>query len=293
MRNQIFFAITLMFAVAISKAQTIPNANFEIWSNPNGYLMPNDWGTLNDITTSAGVYTATRGGSSSNYYLKLTSQNVTGMGVVPGIAVCGILNSGNLTAESGFPFSFRPTAFTGKWQYMGNSSNDIGYIKAYLTKWNTALGIRDTVGTASQNLNGMVMSWANFSFAFNYNNSDIPDTCIIIFSASGANAEAGSYLYVDNLGFSGITTGIANSEIKGSSNVFPNPATQEIQLNLSDLKSTVRQFEIIDITGKVVASIQSNGSIYQTISIAELPSAYYILRIITENGIVTEKIAKQ
>ena len=80
MKKQTFLAIAMMFTAAISKAQSVPNGSFEAWSNPNGYLVPNDWETLNDMTTTAGVYTATRGGTSSDYYLKLTSQNVPGMG---------------------------------------------------------------------------------------------------------------------------------------------------------------------------------------------------------------------
>ena len=98
MKKQTILAIALMFTAVISKAQSVPNGSFEAWSNPSGYLVPDDWETLNDMTTTAGVYTATRGGTSSDYYLKLTSQNITGMGVMPGIAVSGMLDMDNLTA---------------------------------------------------------------------------------------------------------------------------------------------------------------------------------------------------
>jgi hypothetical protein len=293
MKKQTFFTIALMFAVAISKAQSVPNGSFEAWSNPNGYLVPNDWETLNDMTSSAGVYTATRGGTSSDYYLKLTSQNVSGMGVMPGIAVSGTLDMNNLSALSGFPFAFRPTAFTGKWQYMGNSGNDIGYIKVFLTKWNSTVNMHDTVGIATQNLNGMVMSWSNFNIPFTYNSIDVPDSCIIALSASGSNPEAGSYLYVDNLNFTGTTAGIENTEVTGTFRVFPNPANLEIQIDLSGLKSAAQQFEIIDLTGRVIATKQSNGLLLQNISVGELPVGNYLLRITTEKGIVNQKISKQ
>lgn len=293
MKKQTFFAIALMFTAVISKAQTVPNGSFEAWSNPNGYLVPNDWETLNDMTSSAGVYTATRGGTSSDYYLKLTSQNVTGMGVMPGLVVSGMLDMGNLTALSGFPFTYRPVAFTGKWQYMGNSGNDIGYAKVFLTKWNGTMNMRDTIGMAMQDLSGMEMSWFNFSIPFTYNSTDIPDSCIIALSASGPNPEAGSYLYVDNLSFSGIIAGVENTEITGTFRIFPNPANHEIQIDLSGLKSTAQQFEITDLTGRVIVTKQSNGSLLQTISISELPAGNYLLRITTAKGIVTQKISKQ
>lgn len=293
MKKQTILAIALIFAAAISKAQSVPNGSFEAWSNPNGYLVPNDWETLNDMTSTAGVYTATRGGTSSDYYFKLTSQNVTGMGVMPGLAVSGMLDMGNLTALSGFPFAYRPVAFTGKWQYMGNSGNDIGYVKVFLTKWNSTMNMRDTIGYVSQDLNGMVMSWSNFTLPFTYNNTDVPDSCMIIMNASGPNPEAGSYLYVDNLSFSGILAGVENTEITGTFRIFPNPANHEIQIDLSGLKSTAQQFEITDLTGRVIVTKQSNGSLLQTISISELPAGNYLLRITTAKGIVTQKISKQ
>lgn len=293
MKKQTILAIALMFTVVISKAQSVPNGSFEAWSNPNGYLVPDDWETLNDMTTTTGVYTATRGGTSSDYYLKLTSQNVPGMGVMPGIAVSGMLDMGNLTALSGFPFAFRPAAFTGKWQYMGNSSNDVGFVHVILTKWNTTMNMRDTIGMAMQDLSGMVMSWSNFSIPFTYNSTDVPDSCIITMSASGANPEAGSYLYVDNLSFTGILEGVENTEITGTFKIFPNPANQDIQIDLSGLKATAQQFEITDLTGKVIATKQTDGSSMQTISIGELPAGNYLLRIFTAKGIVTQKISKQ
>lgn len=293
MKKQTFLAIALMFTAAISKAQSVPNGSFEAWSNPNGYLVPDDWETLNDMTTTTGVYTATRGGTSSDYYLKLTSQNVPGMGVMPGIAVSGMLDMGNLTALSGFPVAFRPAAFAGKQQYMGNSSSDIGFVSVYLTKWNTSMQMRDTIGMAMQDLSGMVMSWSNFSIPFTYNSTDVPDSCIITMSASGANPEAGSYLYVDNLNFTGIIVGVENTEITGTFKIFPNPANQDIQIDLSGLKATAQQFEITDLTGKVIATKQTDGSSLQTISIDELPAGNYLLRIFTAKGIVTQKISKQ
>jgi len=293
--SKTLIAVMLLLSASITKAQTIPNAGFENWSNPNGFNVPNDWGNLNDITSFSSIYTCTKGtpGNPGASYLKLISKIVTGMGVKPGIAVSGVLNENTLTPFSGFAYSLRPDAFTGKWQYMGNSSNDIGYIKVFLTKWNSSVGMHDTIGYASQNLNGMVMSWANFSFPFTYNSTDNPDSCIILLNASGPNPEAGSYLYVDNLSFSGVLTGVENVEATGIFNVFPNPSNQTIQLDLSGLNSKAKQFEIADITGKVIKTQNSNGSLVQTISIAELDAGNYFLKIYSENGIVTNRIIKQ
>lgn len=293
MKKQTILAFALMFAVAISNAQSVPNGSFEYWSNPNGYLVPDSWETLNDMTSTASVYTATRGGTASDYYLKLTSQNVPGMGVMPGVAVSGMLDISTFAPLSGFPYSFRPTAFTGKWQYMGNSANDVGMIAVYFTKWNTGMNMRDTVGYIMQDLSGMEMAWSNFSLPITYNSTATPDSCIIYLNASGNNPEAGSYLYVDNLDFTGVIASVESIETTGLFKVFPNPSNDLVKMDLSGLKSSAEQFEILDLTGKVLVSQKSNGFLLQSISLSGFSSGNYFLRIYTAKGAVTQKISKQ
>lgn len=295
MKKQTFFTIALMFAAAISNAQTqyVPNGTFENWSSPNGYNEPDDWGTLNSKTSTAGVYTATRGGSVSDYYLKLTSTNVSGMGVIPGIAVSGMLDMNNFTAVSGYSFAEHPTSFSGKWQYMGGSGSDNGSILVYLTKWNTVMNKRDTVGYVEHNLSGMAMSWANFSLPITYNSSATPDSCVITLNASGTNPAVGSYLYVDNLNFSGITTGITENSTIGTFAIFPNPAQNQLNVNLSGLKTEAQRMEIIDYAGKLLLSVSSNGTLTQTINIEDLAVGFYLLNIYTSKGVVNQKISKQ
>ncbi len=295
MKKLILTTCVLMFAVAISNAQSIPNAGFENWSNPNGYNIPDNWGNLNDMTSMANIYTCTKGtpGNPGASYLKLVSKNVTGMGIMPGIAVSGVLDENSLAPVSGFAFNQRPTALTGKWQFMGNSPDDNGYIRVYFTKWDTGMNMRDTIGYTTQNLNGMQMSWANFSFPISYNSTDFPDSCIIILNASGANPEANSYLYVDNLDFTGLVTSVENIEVTDFFKVYPNPSSEILVVDLSGLKSSVINYEIIDIHGKVVWLKNANETLLQNISISQLPPGNYSLKIQTQKSIVTQKFVKK
>ena len=68
---------------------------------------------------------------------------------------------------------------------------------------------------------------------------------------------------------------------------------QDFQIDLSGLKSAAQQFEITDLTGRLVLVKQSNNSLLQNISVGELPAGNYLLKIITAKGIVTQKISKQ
>lgn len=293
MNKNLIFAFALMFVATISNAQTVPNGTFQNWTNSSGYWTPDNWATTNSLTSSASVYTAVKGGTSSDYYIKLTSQNIPGIGVVPGIAASGNLNTTTMKATSGFPFAFRPTNFTGKWQYMGNSSNDVGSIRVYLTKWNSAMGMRDTVGYLIKNLTGMVMSWATFSLPITYNNSNTPDSCIIILNASGANPEAGSYLYADNLDFTGITSGVNEIEKLGSIKIVPNPAVNSINIELSELKLDANNISILDLNGKVLITQDLKNQAKQNLDISVIPSGIYFITINTQNGNITQKFIKQ
>ena len=293
MKNIVFIVFIVIAVSSDVGAQSIPNGQFENWSNANGYNTPDNWGTLNDMTATSGIYTATKGTSSGNSYLKLTSQNAAGMGVMPGIAVSGSLEQVSLTPVSGFPFAMRPVSLKGKYQYMGNSSNDVGYIKAYLTKWNASMNMRDTIGYVSQNLNGMAMSWANFTIPFVYALPDIPDSCIIVLSASGENPEAGSYLFVDNLDFFMGTAGIGDQATANQISIFPNPITEMFQVDVSGIVEQIRHFQIMDINGKVMLSRTSNGQSIQTFSVAALPKGLYVLNIYTSGGVISKTVLKQ
>lgn len=283
-----------MFTISVSKAQSIPNPDFENWDNPNGYNVPVDWDNLNSMTAFDGVYTCSKGspGNPGSSYLKLVSQAVTGMGVMPGIAVSGMLDMSTLKPLSGFAYNQRPTALTGNWQYMAASADDYGFIAVYFTKWDSGMNMRDTIGMGVAELIGHQMTWTNFSIPISFTNSDNPDSCVIILSASGNTPEVYSYLYVDNFGFAGIT-GIQDLEVTGNFSVYPNPATENLQVDLSGLKSSVEIFEITDLQGKVVWSGRATNSLLQTIPIAQLSTGSYSLKIQTQKGIITQKFVKQ
>lgn len=286
--------VAVMCFPLFTLGQTIPNNGFETWNNPNGYNVPDGWSTFNDLTSSMSVYTCMKGtpGSPGSSYLKLTSKNVSGMGIVPGMAISGTATMSGSTPAAGFPCTVTPTALTGKWQYMGGTTADIGFISVVFTMWNTGMGMRDTVGTGQVNLNGMAMSWANFSIPINYSSSMMPDSCTIVLSASGANPVANSYLYVDNLGFSGVTTSIEEST-DVTFDCFPNPFQNSITLRLPEkLTNSKLEVSILNEVGQVVIlqNVTSTGTL--KIETNELPVGIYFLKVKAGNNSYQQKIIK-
>lgn len=292
MKNSIFTAGFILAANIGVFAQYIPNGYFENWSNQNGYNTPDNWATLNDMTASAGIYTVTKGTSSGNPYLKLVSQNVPGMGIMPGVAVSGTLDQASFGPVSGFAFDRRPVSLTGKYQHMASSANDGGTIQVYLTKWNTSASARDTVGSIVQDLTGMAMSWTDFTIPFTYASAGMPDSCVILVSASRENPAAGSYLYVDNLDFSIPNAGINTPLAEDGISVYPNPVQEIVYVDVAGSAKTVHSFQLTDMNGKVLLTRPSNGQSSQFLSLSGFSKGNYVLSIQTADGVIHKILSK-
>ena len=254
--KKISLFITAFLAVASSFAQ-IPNSGFESWTDMGSYKTPDGWDQLNAMTDSSGVFTCTQGkpGYAGSYYIIVVSQTVPGVGIVPGVAVSGALDKSNLPNVKplhGFPFTGRPGKISAYWQYMAYGT-DQGYITALLTKWNTAKGTRDTVAYVTQSLLGMEMSWATFSTNLQYFSNATPDSAMILLSASGATPVAGSYLYIDNLAFSGSATAVNNiPEPVDMIMLSPNPAKNASTLRFTTASAKPIEVALISLDGKIL-----------------------------------------
>ncbi|MFZ5552859.1 MAG: T9SS type A sorting domain-containing protein [Bacteroidota bacterium] len=285
------FLLAAFNVIAITLNAQIPNFSFENWTNMGTYENPDSWGTLNNATTMAGVYTVTKGtpGNPGSSYMKITSKTI-GTGVVGGIAVSGQLDSITMQPKSGFPFTLRPISFTGKWQHMIYGSSQ-GSLTVFLTRWNTSINNRDTIAIASQTLSGMAMSWANFTINFSYSDTTNPDTCVIVLRASGNNPTNNDYLWVDNLAFSGTvsTNDLYQDEILIS--VSPNPATENIFVSSAN-GIIFQSFSVYDVKGSQIRSAELKNVSQFSLDLSALPKGEYFLKIKTETGWITKKFIK-
>ena len=279
MKKYCFILLVALLPVCIS-AQ-IPNNGFETWTTIGSYSNPNQWATLNDVTASANVFTCTKGtpGNPGSSYIKLTSKSVTGMGLKPGIAVSGALNSATMQAVSGFPFTGRPESLAGNWEYMAYGS-DKGYISILLTKWNATAHSRDTIGYKFFAMSGMVMNWAAFTIPMAYQSSSFPDSAIIVLSASNANGAAtaaNSFLYIDNLTFKNIAWLSAGAIPRQSFHIFPNPVINSLTVEIPGTDETA-WVEIFNLSGKLEFSDHKvlNSGMMQLDVHGLLPGTYII-----------------
>lgn len=267
----------------------IPNGDFQIWDSVPGagYEDPRGWVTFNFFSPISGVLTCEHGqiSGTNDSYMKLISDSIFATNVLSGIAFCGTMDSaGN---GLGFPYTKRPDALVGKWQYQPQG-NDQGYILAFFTKWNATTNTRDSVGAAYQDLQGSVMNWENFRISINYFSPDNPDTCVVAASSSGVEPAAKSYLMLNDLDFD-LGSGIYE-QAKQHFKIFPNPASDKIQLDLTTL-SDIRSIDLIDLHGKrVVVKALDPGT--TSVDVSNLSKGMYLIRVKTKNAIVTEKFNK-
>ncbi|HEX8514729.1 MAG TPA: T9SS type A sorting domain-containing protein [Bacteroidia bacterium] len=291
--RSVFIIIILSFFGTYGSAQ-IQNNSFENWTDMGNYDVPDQWSTLNHATSHLNIYTVSKWypGSPGNWYMKITSRQYA-FSVINGIAVYGKLDSTNLQPVSGYPYTQQPASFTGQWQHMiwGTSQ---GSVCATLTKWNTILNKRDTVAIAYEELFDMAMAWEPFSVDFNYTSTDLPDSCMIVLKASGADPEPDDYLWVDNLAFTGTVT-VNEDLFKNGITIYPVPVNDRLNIRLIEDHSQSVRFELSDVMGRVIYTRQEEcnpGVNIGFIDVSPFPVGTYYLKTEIDNRIFINKIIK-
>ena len=293
MKKFTFFAIATLI-ISVAAFSQIPNAGFENWTSHGAYSTPDGWGTMNNTTALASVYTASTytPGNPGSKAIKLASTTV-GPGVVNGIAVSGKLDSTTMMPKSGFAFNQQPQSLTGNWQHMiqGTTANQ-GSMSVTLTRWNTSTKMRETVAIGSVTLSGMAMGWASFSIPIAYQSSNLPDTCIIVMKASGPTATDGDYLLVDNLAFAGNVAIVPENTFITDLNLFPNPSSENINVEFSLVKKSDVKIQVADIKGRLVKEINIGtveGASQFSFNTTGISKGNYLLNVITPEGIEVRK----
>lgn len=79
------------------------------------------------------------------------------------------------------------------------------------------------------------------------------------------------------------------SELESNLSIYPNPARDILNIDLTDLNIKA-QINIVDIYGRIVSTLSTNGNSKNSISVGDLSSGIYIVQIITKNNSISKKI---
>lgn len=98
----------------------------------------------------------------------------------------------------------------------------------------------------------------------------------------------GNDVYVDNVIVADHDlTNIENVELNSELSMYPNPATDVVNIAYD---KAIDQVEIYDVNGKLV---KSYGHVENTISVSGLATGNYMVKMYTEDGIITKTLVKE
>jgi hypothetical protein len=294
MKNFTFGLFMLLGSSAF--AQSVPNGDFETWSDPN---TPANWAvsstTLAPLGVAPNVSQETTNPGEGSSSVKLTTASFNAGPV--SIAASGAISSGTITYANntlefggGFPFTTRPGQLTGVYKYTPTGV-DSSYVWVLLSRWNTTTNQRDTVATGAWWNNQTVNAWTPFGVTLNYLSALDPDTALIVALSTKRIAviggSAGSALWLDDMAFE-FGAGVNDLNNVKTINAYPNPATDvlNIEMNAGDYTKAL----VYDMTGRLVNTLAIEGT---SVNVSALNEGQYVMEMRNNNGRVRLIFAKQ
>ncbi len=164
-----------------------------------------------------------------------------------------------------------------------------------LTRWNTGTNTRDILARIIKQGKFTDGTWQPFSFPFTYFNSPSPDpdSCFIVVRSSiNTNPSTSTILNIDNFAMEALD-GVQNYSIKNAgTSIYPNPVKSNATLTYELKKDANVTINIIDLTGKVVLTLNTDktaGKQQEILELGELKSGLYFYEIKSSDEVKTGK----
>ncbi|MCD4747046.1 MAG: T9SS type A sorting domain-containing protein [Bacteroidales bacterium] len=232
-----FFSL-IMFISLKTFSQSIPNGSFENWTFETHYEEPDTFVSTNSqsyICTGIANVTKTTDSHTGNYAVKLETIECNDETIFGGLFI-GTPGDGGLIG--GVPYTERPDSLKGYVKY-GLEVNDTAYI-FLLFKIN---GI--PLGVAMQAFYGTQSNYSEFTLPITWLAPYIqPDTLAAVIVSSNLDflQYAGSYIYVDALELTGVSTLFPNGDFENWSDISSDEPdewlTSNFWTNFTDLAVT-------------------------------------------------------
>jgi hypothetical protein len=288
--------LTVLIALTINTNAQIPNSGFETWENYvdnyTGYVYqkPDLWnGALpNGLIPSYSIqknpesYPAGTG----QYSMKIQPDNANGVRGVAGSYDLKItLVNGQFPPT--FAINYRPASLYLYYKCFPFGGDTI-MCTAYFYKNGVVIG-NSLLGTTKT-----VSTWTPLEIPAHYTTSDIPDAATIFFS-TGAYIQHSSQstLYVDNLSFTGFVTSVPEKISENTIfNLYPNPASDIITLNIDNFNNADLTLNIYNVIGTLVKSEPLKQDQRQ-INIGDLSNGSYMVEIKSKGWSEKQKLIVQ
>jgi hypothetical protein len=113
-----------------------------------------------------------------------------------------------------------------------------------------------------------------------------------------ATSQFGNNIFVDNITFrTGNATGIEEFISGGNATLYPNPATDQVTVEMNMVKAAKVSFHIVNMLGQQVGQTVSKdlntGTTNTTVSTSDLAPGVYFMNIVTDKGNLQQKFVKK
>ena len=269
--------------------QQIPNNSFENWITTGGVEEPDNWDTPNPELSIFSEFTVSKSTDaySGDYSAKLETKNVFFYNA-PGLITLAdfsvditSLDSITFSIKGGMLLQEKVTRLTGMYKYSGVSDDSASVL---IYSFSRVDGVFDTIGVGLKSL-GDADEWTEFIVDMEELSTNVPDTFNVVILSSGLNFREGSVLYVDSLVVETSTGIISLDRKKENISIFPNPATDLVNLEM-DSPSLTRKALIFNSNGLLIKEVPfQNKKI--SIDVGGITSGLYTFRVLEKNTTIT------
>jgi len=109
------------------------------------------------------------------------------------------------------------------------------------------------------------------------------------------NSDDDNFIAIDDILVTGTNPATAMEEfnMKSSFNIYPNPSSSKINIDLRLIKSSILDISIYNSLGLKILNIIDKQTIKPSIDISSMSSGLYFINILTEDGIITNQFVKK
>jgi len=118
-----------------------------------------------------------------------------------------------------------------------------------------------------------------------YNTAGQYDVTLTASNADSAKTTI-KYDYINAVDF----TGVEEPSASVSCTVYPNPSNGVVNVRLSAEGTSLVAVELVDALGRVTRRVEATSLIGNTLTFGYLPAGLYLVRVLSERGILTQKV---
>ncbi|MBT8327671.1 MAG: T9SS type A sorting domain-containing protein, partial [Bacteroidia bacterium] len=136
--------------------------------------------------------------------------------------------------------------------------------------------------------------WINYRIPFS-DFTGLTETSNIAQIILASQPTGSSVIYLDNFFFStGNGASVSDMDEFNSFNIYPNPATEKVNIDLEVQNGVILDYAILNVSGQTVYTENVNAKrVAKSLNTSDFGSGIYFIKVVTENGSYTNRLIIQ